>query len=121
MDTPHGLTADLIDDSIPASTSPKGTNMSMSRKDYLAFAMMIRGGLKENPPGAWEKGYGTWPRTMLRAQLLSLAWDMAEIFSTDNPNFDEDRFMASCGFDYIPEGDKRRPGWIKFPDGRWAA
>ena len=93
----------------------------MSRQDYLAFAKMIREALEEHPSGAWTAGYGTRPNTLLRKQLLSLAWDMSAIFGRDNPNFDEDRFMAACGFDYIPAGDARRPGWITFPDGRWAA
>jgi hypothetical protein len=66
----------------------------MSRKDYLAFAKIIADELQE----LREQG-------ALRAHgdiLLSLAWAMAEVFGADNPNFDEDRFMGACGFNYIP-------------------
>jgi len=71
----------------------------MSKKDYLVFAKMIREALEACPLGERTRGCLNKP---LRDQLLSLAWDMTEIFNTDNPNFDEDRFMAACGFDYLP-------------------
>ena len=66
----------------------------MSRKDYLAFAKIIANQLQE----LREQGA---PRAHADI-LIAIAWEMAEVFDADNPNFDEDRFMGACGFNYIP-------------------
>ena len=66
----------------------------MSRKDYLAFAKIIADELQEIRENGAVGTHGN--------IMLSLAWGMAEVFDADNPNFDEDRFMGACGFNYIP-------------------
>jgi len=66
----------------------------MSRKDYLAFAKIIATQLQELREQGALRVHGD--------ILLTIAWEMAEVFDADNPNFDEDRFMGACGFNYIP-------------------
>ena len=66
----------------------------MSRKDYLAFAKIIANQLQELREQGALRVHGD--------ILLTIAWEMAEVFDADNPNFDEDRFMGACGFNYIP-------------------
>ncbi len=31
------------------------------------------------------------------AGVIGIAWDLAEYFATDNPNFDSARFLVACG------------------------
>tara|TARA_Y100001951_G_C11233923_1_gene236277 strand:+ start:210 stop:470 length:261 start_codon:yes stop_codon:yes gene_type:complete len=76
----------------------------MSKKHYEAFAKMMKEALADSLRTN-AQGLGTLPHKMLRNQLLSLAWDMTEIFENDNPRFDEDRFMRACGFTYLPPRD----------------
>ena len=66
----------------------------MSRNDYLAFAKIIATQLQELREQGALRVHGD--------ILLTIAWEMAEVFDADNPNFDEDRFMGACGFNYIP-------------------
>lgn len=58
----------------------------MSRKDYQAFADMIRSQL--------ERATCDDARKMLR----EIAGDMTRVFACDNPRFSTDRFLTACGF-----------------------
>ena len=80
------------------STSPKGDDMS--RKDYLALAEVIAYELQE-----LRAGTGSSHTKHCKDILVMVAYGMCEVFHKDNANFDEDRFMGACGFNYIPPRD----------------
>jgi len=73
----------------------------MSRKDYLAFARILAGEMQ-----VLRESYAALPcryndiLTGKKLLLLTVAHAMCETFEADNPNFDEDRFMGACGFNY---------------------
>ncbi len=72
----------------------------MSRKDYLALAEVIAYELQELR-GAVENSH---TRHQMHTLVL-VAYGMCEVFHKDNNQFDEDRFMGACGFNYIPPRD----------------
>ena len=69
----------------------------MSRKDYLALAAVIADELQDI-----RETKTTSITHPCKFTLLTIAYGMCEVFAQDNPNFDEDRFMGACGFNYIP-------------------
>ena len=57
----------------------------MTRKDYVKFAAMLKGRMI---------------RTNHSSELLTihlLRDEIADLFETDNPNFDRSRFLIACG------------------------
>ncbi len=72
----------------------------MSRKDYLAFAEIIRYALEDSRK---HNTHGQFAMTtkLLQDQLLTIARMLCEEFEDDNTRFDEERFMRACGFFYI--------------------
>ncbi len=59
----------------------------MTRKDYIAFAKIIRAHRER-----WlDEDCGECP------PILAIADDMADLFSNDNPRFDRQRFLQACG------------------------
>ena len=69
----------------------------MSRKDYLALAAVIANELQE-----LRAGTSSSHTKHCKDLLVTVAYGMCEVFEQDNPNFDEDRFMGACGFNYLP-------------------
>ena len=69
----------------------------MSRKDYLALAAVIANELQDI-----RETKTTSSTHPCKFTLLMVAYAMCEVFAQDNPNFDEDRFMGACGFNYLP-------------------
>lgn len=63
----------------------------MTRKDYRAIAGCI---LDERNGSIMSRSNER--NTILR--LERLACQLSDVFKTDNPNFDRDRFMKACGF-----------------------
>ena len=57
----------------------------MTKKDYIKFADMIaeRKAIKDNPPML---------ETVRQAELNSIQSELINIFESDNPSFDADRF-----------------------------
>ena len=51
----------------------------MSRKDYIAIAAVLKS------------------QMLLAPYVALVANDLCEIFKTDNPAFNRDRFLAACG------------------------
>ena len=77
----------------------------MSRKDYETFAKIIADELQDLRHLPWEGAQtnGLHPyRRACMGLLLNVAYSMSEALQSDNPRFDEDRFMGSCGFNFIP-------------------
>ena len=72
----------------------------MSRKDYLALAEVIAYELQE-----LRAGTGSSHTKHCKDMLVMVASGMCEVFRKDNDQFDEDRFMGACGFNYIPPRD----------------
>ena len=67
----------------------------MTKKDYIKFAKMIA----EQRNDAWRNLQDDSPTyTAGRLQATKeIAHNMAAIFAEDNPNFDRDRFLKTCG------------------------
>ena len=61
----------------------------MTRKDYVKFAAMLK--VKRAYVGQFKSG------DIMRLALESIAVDMADIFQSDNANFDRARFLKACG------------------------
>lgn len=58
----------------------------MSRKDYVAFARIIKTNLEiSHSP-------------LERVTVKGVATDMADLFAADNPRFDRQKFLTACGF-----------------------
>ena len=62
--------------------------MSMTRKDYVALAEVIRGTVEQS-------GYVKTPEDRRIAE--DIARGISEILSARNPAFDTNRFMNGCG------------------------
>ena len=60
----------------------------MTKKDYVAIAAL----LKHRRPNADmltpSPAYSMWH---------GIAWDLCDVFASDNPRFDRARFLAACG------------------------
>ena len=72
----------------------------MSKKDYLAFAAIIRYALEDTRK---HNTHGRFAMTtkILQDQLLTIARMLCEEFEDDNPRFDEEKFMRACGFFFV--------------------
>lgn len=58
--------------------------MATSQKDYIAVAAVLR---------AQDRRLGGWDGT-----VADIAQGLADVFATDNPRFDREKFLqASCG------------------------
>jgi hypothetical protein len=64
----------------------------MSRKDYIKFAEAIK--LAKNEPVLMLPGQS--PVDKVQESLRGLTVMFANIFATDNPNFDKERFYKAC-------------------------
>ena len=53
----------------------------MTRKDYIAIAAVFK--VRKDRDNA--------------DALREIAYDLADVFKRDNPNFDRARFLAACG------------------------
>ena len=58
--------------------------MSMSKKDYIVIAEIL-------------SKYIQLERNNLNVTALSIAEDLADYFSSENPNFDFDKWWKACG------------------------
>jgi len=65
--------------------------MGLSRKHYEHIAREIIA------PRLDDEGDPTPESVAYEAAVIGIAWDLAEYFATDNPNFDAGRFLAACG------------------------
>ena len=72
----------------------------MSRKDYLAFAAIIRHSLEDSRKHN-SHGQFAMVTKIVQDQLLTIARMLCEEFEDDNPRFDEEKFMRACGFFYV--------------------
>lgn len=65
--------------------------MAMSRKHYEAVAEILAKNARfyEGAPDMYGLGK--------REALVELTWDLAEYFTTENPNFDRQRFLKAAG------------------------
>lgn len=64
----------------------------MTKKDYIAFASILRARL-ETAKGQGERS----GRAEAVTALLKTAADVADLFQAENPRFDRKRFLAACG------------------------
>ena len=64
----------------------------MTRKDYVAIAAVLRKRVDRLP----DQGTTLEQRVRL-AEVLEIAYRIADVFQRDNPRFDEDRFLKACG------------------------
>lgn len=64
----------------------------MTRKDYIAFANILRGRLTEAQARGERSG-----RAEAVTAMLKTINDVAELFQAENPRFDRARFLAACG------------------------
>jgi len=70
------------------SAKQKGTEMSMSRKDYVAIAEAIRGEVE-----TWESDF---PESLGLEAIQGVIEAIADVFAKDNPNFNKLRFVAAA-------------------------
>jgi len=69
----------------------------MTNKDYKKFAEMISAE-KSVILGMYERGvYNIENASHRESQLKSITHGMIDIFASDNPNFDRERFLKACG------------------------
>jgi len=66
----------------------------MSKKDYIKFAKMINERIQELYSDQ-NNDVPNIPSHISELQTISLR--MLDIFSSDNPNFDRERFLEACG------------------------
>jgi len=63
----------------------------MSKKDYEAFAAMVKNRSE-------ECAYYSLDKVEYRGALEDIAQDMADHFAAGDPRFDRARFLKACGF-----------------------
>ena len=61
----------------------------MTRKDYVKVSELVSKALKS--------------RLGKQFTLELLALELSEYFQSDNPNFDEAKFLKACGLDWLVE------------------
>lgn len=65
----------------------------MTKKDYTAFAGMMKGFTSSIRPKSGDEG-----DIVFACTVEEIAFDMADIFAKDNPRFDREKFLKACGF-----------------------
>jgi hypothetical protein len=63
----------------------------MNRKHFEAIARILNSYRIANPAAGFDEGYD--------AAAKSIALDLAEFLSTQNPNFDRKRFLDAAGIE----------------------
>lgn len=87
---PHGTVS--ASGKASARVGPQTEDANMTRKDYVAIAAVLRKRVDRLP----DQGTTLEQRVRL-AEVLEIAYRIADVFQRDNPRFDEDRFLKACG------------------------
>jgi hypothetical protein len=67
----------------------------MTKKDYEAFAAMIRDNILSH--ANYQNEYYDGRISGYNEALEDMAYDMSRIFAADNPRFDKKIFIKACG------------------------